>query len=246
MEEAIVTRMLFIPRYILCLLSVLGLYFGQSLYAEAITAGTGCGYIQDEYPHSELHPSGIMYSVSISRFLPKEGDCYSWVGLTGPLGSDASEEEPITLTLNSYDSGSGGVQNFRINTHSSVTDVVTTGFAGVNQTIYFNSDATISMQYKYCGATYSFTTNFFIDYHVVDGFTVQSVAADISSPVLDAPTTMSVAENQTAIVDLAATDDASSEDCLAYSLTGGADQALFDIADATGCLLYTSPSPRDA
>jgi hypothetical protein len=55
-------------------------------------------------------------------------------------------------------------------------------------------------------------------------------AAENTAPAITSAAAVSVAENQTAVIDVQTTDDFSSEGAgLTYSLTGGADQGLFSI-----------------
>ena len=63
-------------------------------------------------------------------------------------------------------------------------------------------------------------------------------------PVISGLETASVPENQTFVLDIEASDNADSEGSgLAYALTGGADQALFELDQATGVLSFTA-APR--
>ena len=60
-----------------------------------------------------------------------------------------------------------------------------------------------------------------------------------------------MAENQTAVLDVEATDDNDAEgDGLTYTISGGADEALFTIDATTGVLAFASApdfeSPGDA
>ncbi|MEA2564713.1 MAG: large repetitive protein [Acidobacteriota bacterium] len=71
-------------------------------------------------------------------------------------------------------------------------------------------------------------------------------------PTITSPATVNVPENQTAVIDVQSTDlDGETEGSgLTYSLTGGADVALFSIVPATGVLTFNSApnfeSPADA
>ncbi len=72
------------------------------------------------------------------------------------------------------------------------------------------------------------------------------------APVITSSATPSVPENQTAVIDVSATDpEGDTEGAgLTYSITGGADVALFSIVPATGVLTFNSApnfeSPSDA
>ncbi len=70
------------------------------------------------------------------------------------------------------------------------------------------------------------------------------------SPVFSSAASVNVAENATAVVAVAATDADLPAQTLAYSITGGADQALFSINSSTGELSFTSApdyeTPADA
>jgi hypothetical protein len=70
-------------------------------------------------------------------------------------------------------------------------------------------------------------------------------------PVINSPATASVAENQLSAIDVQATDNKDSEGAgLTFTLSGGADQALFDIDVNTGVVTFiTAPdfqNPTDA
>ncbi|WP_424930769.1 cadherin domain-containing protein, partial [Amaricoccus tamworthensis] len=70
--------------------------------------------------------------------------------------------------------------------------------------------------------------------------TVADVAEN-GAPAITSPDMVSVDENTTAVLDVAATDDTDTEGSgLTYALTGGADAALFDIDTATGELSFLS------
>ena len=80
----------------------------------------------------------------------------------------------------------------------------------------------------------------------VDTFNVTITINGVSDnlpPTITTPVTVTVAENQTAVLDIEATDDLDVEgDGLTYSLTGGADQDLFAIDSDTGLLSFlTAP-----
>ena len=68
-----------------------------------------------------------------------------------------------------------------------------------------------------------------------------------TAPVFATSTTVSVSENQTAVIDINSTD--SDSDTLSYSITGGSDQSKFQIDSGTGVLTFiNSPdfeSPTD-
>ena len=75
--------------------------------------------------------------------------------------------------------------------------------------------------------------------------------AENTAPTITTSATVSVEENQTAVIDINATDDADSEGSgLTYSLTGGADQALFNLDSSTGVLTFAAApdfeAPSDA
>ncbi|PWG73267.1 hypothetical protein DF186_23950, partial [Enterococcus hirae] len=58
-------------------------------------------------------------------------------------------------------------------------------------------------------------------------------------PVITSANAVTVEENQTAVIDVQATDDNDSEGAgLSYSITGGADSALFTIDIVTGVLSF--------
>ena len=57
-----------------------------------------------------------------------------------------------------------------------------------------------------------------------------------TAPVFATSTTVSVSENQTAVIDINSTD--SDSDTLSYSITGGSDQAKFQIDSGTGVLTF--------
>ena len=75
------------------------------------------------------------------------------------------------------------------------------------------------------------------------GSSVQ-IAASNAAPVFTTPTKASVAENTTAVTTLAATD--ADGDVLTYSLTGGADQALFTLDTKSGALSFKSAPDFEA
>ena len=62
-----------------------------------------------------------------------------------------------------------------------------------------------------------------------------------SAPTITSSGTVSVLENQTSVIDVQATDDNDSEGAgLIFSLSGGADQALFNIDTSTGILTFNT------
>ncbi len=72
-----------------------------------------------------------------------------------------------------------------------------------------------------------------------------------TAPTITTSATVSAEENQTAVIDINATDDNDSEGAgLTYSLTGGEDQALFTLGSSTGVLTFTNApdfeNPGDA
>lgn len=85
-----------------------------------------------------------------------------------------------------------------------------------------------------------------------DGDTTIALEPAVPSPVFASPATASAAENQTAAIDVQATDGngGMADTGIAYSLSGGADVALFDIDAATGIAAFkTAPdfeAPADA
>ena len=84
----------------------------------------------------------------------------------------------------------------------------------------------------------------------------QDIAITVTNETNAAPTItsaagVSVPENQTSAIDVESIDDNDSEGAgLTYSLTGGADQALFSINPNTGVLTFNGApdfeSPADA
>ena len=71
-----------------------------------------------------------------------------------------------------------------------------------------------------------------------------TVNATQDPPTIDSSNAATIEENVTSVMTIDGNDiDA---DTLTYSISGGADQSLFQIDASTGCLLYTSPSPRDS
>ena len=79
--------------------------------------------------------------------------------------------------------------------------------------------------------------------HKVDGSrTTGNVAPSFSSSA-----TISVAENETAVVTVAATDSDADDDVTGYAITGGADQAFFSIGATSGALTFdAAPNYEDA
>ena len=84
--------------------------------------------------------------------------------------------------------------------------------------------------------------------HKVDG-SLTTTGATNAAPVFTSADTFGVSENQTAVGTVIAT-DADAGDTVSYAVTGGADQALFQIDPASGVLTFaTAPdheSPTDA
>jgi VCBS repeat-containing protein len=85
--------------------------------------------------------------------------------------------------------------------------------------------------------------------------TVQSIAVTVTpvndnAPIFSSSTTFNVAENTTAVGTVVATDADLPDQTVTYSITGGADSALFSIDSATGILTFNvAPnyeSPIDA
>ena len=72
-------------------------------------------------------------------------------------------------------------------------------------------------------------------------------AAENSAPAITTPDTASVAENTTAVIDIAASDNADSEGSgLGYAITGGADAAFFDLDADTGALAFRAAPDFEA
>lgn len=65
---------------------------------------------------------------------------------------------------------------------------------------------------------------------------VLSTPAQNNDPVIDSAASMTVSENQTAAIDVDASD--ADNDTLTYAITGGADAALFSIDSATGVVTF--------
>jgi hypothetical protein len=63
-------------------------------------------------------------------------------------------------------------------------------------------------------------------------------APENTAPTITSAATVSVAENQTAAIDVDATDDGVGGTGLVYAITGGADAARFDIASGTGVVTF--------
>ncbi len=89
------------------------------------------------------------------------------------------------------------------------------------------------------------------------GIDTQAIAVTVTdvventAPVITTPATASVAENTTAVIDIATTDDADREGAgLRYAITGGPDAALFGLNAATGALAFLAApdfeAPADA
>lgn len=67
------------------------------------------------------------------------------------------------------------------------------------------------------------------------------------APMLNLPTLVTAAENQTIAIDVSATDDADSDGAgLSYAIAGGADAALFSIDSATGLLKFLTAPDYEA
>ncbi|MEP3372053.1 malectin domain-containing carbohydrate-binding protein, partial [Maribacter dokdonensis] len=126
---------------------------------------------------------------------------------------------------------------------------------GLEPTITISDDATISPE---SGVAQDFTNA--VDYTVTaeDGTTTQvwqvtvtEAASTNTAPSITSAATVSVEENQTAVIDVEATDDNDVEGPgLVYSLTGLVDDSLFEIDQVTGVIGFiTSPdfeNPTDA
>jgi len=68
-----------------------------------------------------------------------------------------------------------------------------------------------------------------------------------AAPTITSPATASVSENQTSAIDVQSTDDVDSEGSgLTYSLTGGADQALFNLDSSTGVVTFAAAPDFEA
>ncbi len=70
--------------------------------------------------------------------------------------------------------------------------------------------------------------------------TITLTRVNDNAPVFSSSASVDVAENTTAVATVAATDADLPAQTLAYSITGGADQALFSINSSTGELSFTS------
>ena len=68
-----------------------------------------------------------------------------------------------------------------------------------------------------------------------------------AAPTFSSSATISVDENETAVVTVAATDGDAGDDITGYTITGGADQTLFSIDGTSGALTFkTAPNFEDA
>ena len=71
--------------------------------------------------------------------------------------------------------------------------------------------------------------------------------SDNAAPTFSSDATISVAENETAVVTVAATDSDADDSVTGYAITGGADMALFEIGATSGELTFKSaPNFEDA
>ncbi|MGK7910190.1 MAG: DUF4347 domain-containing protein, partial [Synechococcus sp.] len=87
---------------------------------------------------------------------------------------------------------------------------------------------------------------------VVANFNDQNVEVFLNdgsndAPTITSPATASVLENQTSAIDVQSTDDSDSEGSgLTYSLSGGADQALFNLDSSSGVLTFAAAPDFEA
>jgi hypothetical protein len=104
-----------------------------------------------------------------------------------------------------------------------------------NTTSYDDQNVTVGTSYRYAVAAKGAEGN-----SSQTGQSGEAVSPENSPPTITSSTTPSAAENQTSVIDVQSTDpEGDTEGAgLTYSLTGGADQALFSIDTNTGVLTF--------
>ena len=194
------------------------------------------------------------YSSNASGFYPMGTTTVTWTA-TDTAGNTATCTQTVTVNMPSTDNaitafsfmeqtGAATIDN----ANSTVTIEVANGsdVTALSPTITVSADATIDPA---SGVSGNFTNAVVYTVTAQSGdqrqWTVTVTVTPNQAPGITSSGTVSVAENQTAAIDVAATDDSDSEGSgLTYSLTtnnnGGVDNGLFDINADTGEVTFKS------
>ncbi|MEO1981222.1 MAG: DUF2341 domain-containing protein, partial [Fuerstiella sp.] len=141
----------------------------------------------------------------------------------GVLANDFDAEgDPLTVSLISGPSNSA---SFTLNVDGTFNYTPVAGFAGIDTFTYRVNDGTANSN----TATVTIT-----------------VTPANGDPTITSTNSPNVAENQTAVLSVTATDPDLPADTITFSVTGGADQAEFSIDSATGELTFNSAPDFEA
>jgi hypothetical protein len=144
------------------------------------------------------------------------------------------------------------LNNVEFQFDSSITEITINGTtASARYEFEVTSDTNFTIEYKYTDDKYyRFVTTATPDDFTMSSFTIEAYVPNtdpvISSNGGNSTAAIDVAENQTTVTDVQTTDDNDSEGAgLTYTITGGADQALFDIVAGTGILTFKTAPDKE-
>jgi hypothetical protein len=144
------------------------------------------------------------------------------------------------------------LNNVEFQFDSSITEITINGTtASARYEFEVTSDTNFTIEYKYTDDKYyRFVTTATPGDFTMSSFTIEAYVPNtdpvISSNGGNSTAAIDVAENQTTVTDVQTTDDNDSEGAgLTYTITGGADQALFDIVAGTGILTFKTAPDKE-
>ncbi|WP_420635077.1 Calx-beta domain-containing protein [Candidatus Palauibacter sp.] len=172
--------------------------------------------------------------------------------------AEATEGSPVVFTV-ALSAASGKTVTVAVATSVETGDTATSGtdFTAKTETLTFDAgqeEKTITVQTTEDTAneenetftvTLSNPTNATIPDATAKG-TIEDDDEPNAAPSFDSSASHHVAENTTAVVTVTARDADTGDDVTGYAITGGADQALFEIGATTGVLTFkTAPNFED-
>ena len=156
--------------------------------------------------------------------------------------------DAVTATLTLSDMAAGALS-------TATSGAVTSTYNAVSG-LWSASGALADVNILLAGVTFNptldYNANFSIATNVDDGTTTLSGnkamtgTAVNDNPTITSGNTPSVAENQTAVITVTATDEDLPAQTLGFNITGGADQLLFSINNLSGALTFDTPPDFEA
>jgi hypothetical protein len=220
------------------------------------------GHSRTGYALPTLNTCSSTIDTSVIDFFPSDWPSYHLIYTDGScvLGTSFAGDaqsttvnRPIVIFNNMLNDGTPAwLNNVEFQFDSSITEITINGTtASARYEFEVTSDTNFTIEYKYTDDKYyRFVTTATPDDFTMSSFTIEAYVPNtdpvISSNGGNSTAAIDVAENQTTVTDVQTTDDNDSEGAgLTYTITGGADQALFDIVAGTGILTFKTAPDKE-